>query len=67
MIDIEKICSMQRQLDEYERFHSELYFMLVEHNPKRQYVRFDDDEVPWAETLIKEIRKLIEECSLKEK
>ena len=60
MENIEKICEMQRRLDEYERFHGELFLMLYEKNPNRQSVRFDEDEAPWAELLIKEIRKLLE-------
>jgi hypothetical protein len=61
MYDVEKICELQRKLDEYERFHGELFLMLYNRDVKRQFVRFSEDEVPFSEDIIKEVKKLIEE------
>jgi hypothetical protein len=61
MYDVDKICSLQRKLDEYERFHGELFFMLYNRDVKRQFVRFSEDEVPFSEDIIKQVKKLIEE------
>lgn len=61
MYDVEKICDLQRKLDEYERFHGELFLMLYNRDVKRQFVCFREDDVLFSEELIKEVKKLIEE------
>lgn len=61
MYDVEKICELQRKLDEYERFHGELFLMLYNRDVKRQFVRFREDEVLFGEDIIKQVKKLIEE------
>lgn len=67
MGDVEKICSMQRTIDEYERFSAELYLMLCHRDIKRQFVCFNSHELPFSEAILKEVKKLIELCSTKEK
>ena len=67
MGDVEKICAMQRRLDEYERFHGELFLMLYNKDTKRQFVCFEPKEVPFSEEILKYVKKLIELCSTKEK
>lgn len=61
MYDVEKICELQRKLDEYERFHGELFFMLYNRDVKRQFVCFREDDVPFSEGIIELVKKLIEE------
>lgn len=61
MYDVEKICELQRKLDEYERFHGELFLMLYNRYIKRQFVCFSEGDVPFSEGIIKEVKKLIEE------
>lgn len=61
MYDVEKIYDLQRKLDEYERFHGELFLMLYDRDVKRQFVCFSKDEVPFSEEIIKQVKKLIEE------
>lgn len=60
--DVEKICELQHKLDEYERFHGELFLMIYEGDTDRNFVRFDEQVVPFAEDLIKQIKKLIAKC-----
>jgi hypothetical protein len=61
MYDVEKICELQRKLDEYERFNGELFLMLYNRDVKRQFVRFIGDDVPFGNDIIKQVKKLIEE------
>jgi predicted site-specific integrase-resolvase len=61
MYDVEKICELQRKLDEYERFHGELFLMLYNRDVKRQFVLFREEEVLFGEDIIKQVKKLIEE------
>lgn len=61
MYDVEKICELQRKLDEYERFHGELFLMLYNRDVKRQFVRFIENDVPFADDIIEQVKKLIEE------
>ena len=67
MEDVEKICEMQRTIDEYERFSAELYLMLSNKDIKRQFVSFNSHKLPFSEAILKEVKKLIELCSTKEK
>lgn len=67
MHDVEKICEMQRKLDEYERFHGELFIMLVNRDVKRQFVAIDTDDVPYGKAILEQVKKLIEQCSTSEK
>lgn len=60
--DVEKICELQHKLDEYERFHGELILIIYEGDTDRKFVRFDEQVVPFAEDLIKQIKKLIAKC-----
>lgn len=61
MYDVEKICDLQRKLDEYERFHGELFLMLCNRDVKRQFVRFIGDDVPFGDDIIEQVKRLIEE------
>lgn len=61
MYDVEKICDLQRKLDEYERFHGELFLMLYNRDVKRRFVRFIGDDVPFGDDIIEQVKKLIEE------
>lgn len=61
MYDVEKICDLQRKLDEYERFHGELFLMLYNRDVKRQVVRFIKDDVPFCDGIIEQVKRLIEE------
>jgi hypothetical protein len=67
MNDVEKICELQRKLDEYERFHGELFYMLVNRDVKRQFVAFDPTDVPYGKVILEQVKKLIEQCSTSEK
>ena len=67
MHDVEKICEMQRKLDEYERFHGELFIMLVNRDIKRQFVAIDSNDVPYGKGILDQVKKLIEQCSTSEK
>ena len=67
MGDVEKICSMQRTIDEYERFHGELFLMLYSKDVNRQFVCFDAKEVPLSEEILKYTKNLLKLCSTKEK
>lgn len=67
MHDVEKICEMQRKLDEYERFHGELFIMLVNRDIKRQFVSIDPDDVLYGKAILDQVKKLIEQCSTSEK
>lgn len=67
MYDVEKICELQHRLDEYERFCEFLFFMLHDKDVHRQAVVFSDKDVPLHDYIIKEIKKLIEQCSTSEK
>lgn len=61
MYDVEKICDLQRKLDEYERFHGELFLMLYNRDVKRQFVRFIENDVPFGDDIIEQVKRLIEE------
>jgi hypothetical protein len=61
MYDVEKICELQRKLDEYERFNGELFLMLYNRDVKRQFVRFIKDDVPFCDDIIEQVKRLIEE------
>jgi hypothetical protein len=61
MYDVEKICDLQRKLDEYERFHGELFLMLYNRDVKRRFVRFVGDDVPFGDDIIEQVKRLIEE------
>ena len=67
MHDVEKICEMQRKLDEYERFYGELFIMLVNRDVKRQFVAIDPYDVPYGKAILEQVKKLIEQCSTSEK
>ena len=67
MYDVEKICELQRKLDEYERFHGELLLMLINKDIKRQFVAISEQDVYFGEAILKEVKKLIEQCSTSEK
>lgn len=67
MYDVEKICELQRKLDECERFHGELLLMLINKNIKRQFVAISKQDVYFGEAILKEVKKLIEQCSTSEK
>lgn len=61
MYDVEKICDLQRKLDEYEHFHGELFLMLYNRDVKRQFVRFIENDVPFGDDIIEQVKRLIEE------
>ena len=67
MYDVEKICELQHQLDEYARFCEYLLFMLQDKDAHRDAIRFDDTDVPLHNYISEEIKKLIEQCSTSEK
>ena len=67
MYDVEKICELQRKLDEYERFHGELFLMLINRDVKRHFVAISEQDVNFGEAILKEVKKLIEECSTHER
>lgn len=67
MYDVEKICELQRKLDECERFHGELLLMLINKDIKRQFVVISKQDVYLGEAILKEVKKLIEQCSTSEK
>lgn len=67
MYDVEKICELQRKLDECERFHGELLLMLITRDVKRQFVAISEQDVDFGEVILKEVKKLIEQCSTSEK
>lgn len=62
MYDVEKICELQRKLDECERFHGELLLMLVNRDVKRQFVAIDTADVPFGKAIFEQVTKLIEQC-----
>ena len=62
MYDVEKICELQRKLDECERFHGELLLMLINKDIKRQFVAISEQDVYFGEAILKEVKKLIELC-----
>lgn len=67
MYDVEKICELQRKLDECERFHGELLLMLINKDIKRQFVVISEQDVYLGEAILKEVKKLIEQCSTSER
>lgn len=67
MYDVEKICELQRKLDECERFHGELLLMLLNKDVNRQFVAIDEQDVYFGKAILKEVKKLIELCSTSEK
>ena len=67
MYDVEKICELQRKLDECERFHGELLLMLINRDVKRNFVAISEQDVYFGEAILKEVKKLIEQCSTNEK
>lgn len=67
MENVQKICEMQHRLDEYERFHGELFLMLYSKDVNRQFVCFDENEVPFSKEILKCTKDLLKLCSTKEK
>lgn len=58
MGDIEKICQLQRCIDEYERFMEHLFFIIKDKDVNRAAVRFDNC-IPLHEFIEKEVKMLV--------
>lgn len=67
MNEVAKICELQHRIDEYERFCEHLFFMLSDYDVNRRCMAFSSSDMPLCEYIIKETKKLIEQCSTSEK